>query len=301
MNIINKLSDIVGKENILQNEMMKNHTTFRIGGPAQIMVMPTKVEEIKEIINLCKEEKIAYTVVGNGSNLLITDKGISGIVIKIADNFSDYKIENNKVIAQSGIRLTALSRRIYESGLTGFEFASGIPGTVGGAVYMNAGAYDGEMKNIVTLVTVIDPNGEIFDLTGEAMEFGYRHSVAMDKGYIVLSVEMDLEKGDKEAIKAKIEDFTQKRNLKQPITEFSAGSTFKRPPGHFAGKLIEDAGLRGFTKGHAKVSEKHCGFVINTGESTFEEMIEFLKEVKQRVFDNSGIKLEEEVRIIGDK
>lgn len=301
MNIIDKLINIVGIDNVLQNEPMKNHTTFRIGGPATAMVLPSKELEIKDIIKLCKEEKISYTVIGNGSNLLISDKGISGVVIKIADNFSDYEITGQKVWAQSGIRLTALSRRILESELSGFEFASGIPGTIGGAVYMNAGAYDGDMKTIVKSVKVIDPEGNIMQLSKEEMKFGYRSSIAMDKNYIVLAVELELKKGNKDEIKSKIEEFTKRRNEKQPVTEFSAGSTFKRPSGYFAGKLIEDAGLRGYTKGQAKVSEKHCGFVINIGDATFEEMMEFLDEVKNKVYNNSGVKLEEEVRIIGDK
>lgn len=301
MNRIDKLINIVGIDNVLQNEPMKNHTTFRIGGPATIMVLPSKELEIKDIINLCKEEKISYTIIGNGSNLLVSDNGISGVVIKIADNFAEYEIKEQKVWAQAGIRLTALSRRILESELSGFEFASGIPGTIGGAVYMNAGAYDGDMKTIVKSVKVIDAEGNIMELSKEEMKFGYRSSIAMDKNYIILAVELELKKGNKDEIKSKIEEFTKRRNEKQPITEFSAGSTFKRPPGYFAGKLIEDAGLRGYTKGQAKVSEKHCGFVINIGDATFEEMMEFLNEVKTKVYNNSGVKLEEEVRIIGDK
>lgn len=298
---IEDLKQILTLEQIKENEPMKHHTTFRIGGVADVMALPYKEQEIVEIIELAKKHNIPYTVVGNGSNILVTDKGIRGIVIKVADNFSQISIDGNTVYAQAGARLTAISRRIYEEGLTGFEFASGIPGTVGGGVYMNAGAYDSEMKNVVKSVTVLDKNSNIIELENEAMEFGYRKSKAMKEDYIILSVVMDLKQGNKDEIKAKIDDFTNRRVTKQPVSEFSAGSTFKRPEGHFAGKLIEDTGLRGYTVGRAKISEKHCGFVINKGESTFKEMIEFIQGVKHKVYEKTGVKLEEEIKILGEK
>ncbi len=298
---IEELKHILEVEQIKENELMKHHTTFRIGGCADVMAFPYTEQQIVEIIKLSNKYEVPYTIVGNGSNILVTDKGIRGIVIKIAENFSDIKIEGQTVYAQSGARLTAISRKIYEAELTGFEFASGIPGTVGGGVYMNAGAYDSEMKNVVKSVSVIDKTGNILELSNEEMKFGYRKSIAMEKSFIILSVIMQLEKGDKTQIKAKIDDFTNKRVTKQPVSEYSAGSTFKRPVGHFAGKLIEETGLRGYTIGHAKISEKHCGFVINKGDSTCKEMLEFIHHVKHKVYEKTGVKLEEEIKIIGEK
>ncbi|MGB5823736.1 MAG: UDP-N-acetylmuramate dehydrogenase [Proteocatella sp.] len=299
--VIDELKKVVNDNQICENELMKNHTTFRIGGCADIMIFPNTEKEIIEIIELAKKHEIQYTVVGNGSNILVTDKGIRGIVIKIADNFSKSEIKDNIAYAESGIRLTALSRKIMESELSGFEFASGIPGTVGGGVFMNAGAYDSEMKNIVKKVRVIDKSGKIKEIARDDMEFGYRKSIFMKKDYIILSVWFELEPGKKEEIKSKTDDFTNRRTTKQPISEYSAGSTFKRPEGNFAGRLIEESGLRGYSTGDAKVSEKHCGFVINKGNSTYKEMIDFIEEVKSKVYQNTGIKLEEEIKIIGEK
>lgn len=299
--LIRELKNILNENQINENEVMRNHTTFRIGGHADVMVFPNTEKEIAEIIKLAQKHEIQYVVIGNGSNILVTDKGVRGIVIKLADSFSKSEIKDNLVYAESGIRLTALSRKIVEAGLAGFEFASGIPGTVGGGVFMNAGAYDSEMKNIVKSVRIIDKSGSIKELTKNDMDFGYRNSIAMKNDYIILSVCFELEYGNKEEIKAKIEDFTKRRTTKQPIAEYSAGSTFKRPEGHFAGKLIEDSGLRGYSAGEAKISEKHCGFVINKGSSTFEDMINFIEEVKAKVHSNTGIKLEEEIKIIGEK
>lgn len=298
---IEDLKNILTIDQIKENELMKHHTTFRIGGSADVMIMPNTEEEIVEIIALSNKHNIPYTIVGNGSNILVTDKGIRGLVIKIADNFSDVQIEGNLVYAQSGARLTAISRKIYEAELTGFEFASGIPGTVGGGVYMNAGAYDSEMKNVIKTVRALDKTGNVIELSNEEMHFGYRKSRAMEDSLIILSVVIELKHGDKAAIKAKIDDFTNKRVTKQPVSEFSAGSTFKRPEGHFAGKLIEETGLRGYTIGHAKISEKHCGFVINKGDSTCEDMLKFIQKVKHKVYEKTGVKLEEEIKIIGEK
>lgn len=298
---VDDLKMILNENQILKAEPMRNHTTFRIGGNADVMTLPNTEEEIIQIIELAKKHEIQYTVFGNGSNVLVTDKGIRGVVIKIADNFSKSEIQGNQVYAEAGIRLTALSRKILQESLTGFEFASGIPGTVGGGVYMNAGAYDSEMKNIVKKVKIIDKSGQIRIIDKSDMAFGYRTSLAMKNDYIILSVWFELEYKNQDEIKAKIDDFTNRRTTKQPISEYSAGSTFKRPPGHFAGKLIEDSGLRGYSKGEAKVSEKHCGFVINKGNSTCEEMVNFIEEIKAKVYENTGIKLEEEIKIIGEK
>ena len=293
------LDEIIDKNKILIDELMKNHTTFRIGGKADIMLLPETEDEIIEIVKFCYKTKQNFFVLGGGSNLLIPDTGIRDVVIKLSDNYSKFTIDNEIIMAEAGIKLWDLSEKILENNLTGFEFASGIPGTIGGGVYMNAGAYDSEMKNIVKTVRVIDNQGNIREYTNEEMKFGYRTSYAMEQKSIISKVTLKLAKGNHQDIVDKINDFANRRSEKQPLTEYSAGSTFKRPPGHYAGKLIEEAGLKGFSIGEAKVSEKHSGFVINKGNCTYKEMVEFIDEVKNRVYKNSGILLEEEVRIPG--
>ena len=293
------LDEIIDKNKILIDELMKNHTTFRIGGKADIMLLPETEDEIIEIVKFCYKTKQNFFVLGGGSNLLIPDTGIRDVVIKLSDNYSKFTIDNEIIMAEAGIKLWDLSEKILENNLTGFEFASGIPGTIGGGVYMNAGAYDSEMKNIVKAVRVIDNQGNIREYTNEEMKFGYRTSYAMEQKSIISKVTLKLAKGNHQDIVDKTNDFANRRSEKQPLTEYSAGSTFKRPPGHYAGKLIEEAGLKGFSIGEAKVSEKHSGFVINKGNCTYKEMVEFIDEVKNRVYKNSGILLEEEVRIPG--
>ncbi len=293
------LDEIIDKNKILIDELMKNHTTFRIGGKADIMLLPETEDEIIEIVKFCYKTKQNFFVLGGGSNLLIPDTGIRDVVIKLSDNYSKFTIDNEIIMAEAGIKLWDLSEKILENNLTGFEFASGIPGTIGGGVYMNAGAYDSEMKNIVKTVRVIDNQGNIREYTNEEMKFGYRTSYAMEQKSIISKVTLKLAKGNHQDIVDKTNDFANRRSEKQPLTEYSAGSTFKRPPGHYAGKLIEEAGLKGFSIGEAKVSEKHSGFVINKGNCTYKEMVEFIDEVKNRVYKNSGILLEEEVRIPG--
>lgn len=293
------LDEIIDKNKILIDELMKNHTTFRIGGKADIMLLPETEDEIIEIVKFCYKTKQNFFVLGGGSNLLIPDTGIRDVVIKLSDNYSKFTIDNEIIMAEAGIKLWDLSEKILENNLTGFEFASGIPGTIGGGVYMNAGAYDSEMKNIVKAVRVIDNQGNIREYTNEEMKFGYRTSYAMEQKSIISKVTLKLAKGNHQDIVDKTNDFANRRSEKQPLTEYSAGSTFKRPPGHYAGKLIEEAGLKGFSTGEAKVSEKHSGFVINKGNCTYKEMVEFIDEVKNRVYKNSGILLEEEVRIPG--
>lgn len=293
------LDEIIDKNKILIDELMKNHTTFRIGGKADIMLLPETEDEIIEIVKFCYKTKQNFFVLGGGSNLLIPDTGIRDVVIKLSDNYSKFTIDNEIIMAEAGIKLWDLSEKILENNLTGFEFASGIPGTIGGGVYMNAGAYDSEMKNIVKTVRVIDNQGNIREYTNEEMKFGYRTSYAMEQKSIISKVTLKLAQGNHQDIVDKTNDFANRRSEKQPLTEYSAGSTFKRPPGHYAGKLIEEAGLKGFSIGEAKVSEKHSGFVINKGNCTYKEMVEFIDEVKNRVYKNSGILLEEEVRIPG--
>ena len=295
------LKNIVSEEDILTKEYMKNHTSFKIGGSADFLVTPRTVDQIQNLIKTLKKENIPVFIMGNGSNLLVSDKGIRGVVIKLSKNFSSFSISGDEVTAQSGILLSTLSKSIVNESLSGFEFASGIPGTIGGAVTMNAGAYDSEMKNIVEEVVAMDMDGNIKTFTNQEMNFRYRKSRVTDETLVVLEAKLKLEKGNIEDIKAKIDDFTVRRTTKQPLTAYSAGSTFKRPEGYFAGKLIEDAGLKGIIMRNAAVSSLHSGFVINTGDATCENILELIEFIKLTVFSKFGVMLEEEVRVIGEQ
>ena len=295
------LKNIVSEEDILTREYMKNHTSFKIGGSADFLVTPRTVDQIQNLIITLKKENIPVFIMGNGSNLLVSDKGIRGVVIKLSKNFSSFSISGDEVTAQSGILLSTLSKSIVNESLSGFEFASGIPGTIGGAVTMNAGAYDSEMKNIVEEVVAIDMDGNIKTFTNQEMNFRYRKSRVTDETLVVLEAKLKLEKGNIEDIKAKIDDFTVRRTTKQPLTAYSAGSTFKRPEGYFAGKLIEDAGLKGIIMRNAAVSSLHSGFVINTGDATCENILELIEFIKLTVFSKFGVMLEEEVRVVGEQ
>ena len=295
------LKNIVSEEDILTREYMKNHTSFKIGGSADFLVTPRTVDQIQNLIKTLKKENIPVFIMGNGSNLLVSDKGIRGVVIKLSKNFSSFSISGDEVTAQSGILLSTLSKSIVNESLSGFEFASGIPGTIGGAVTMNAGAYDSEMKNIVEEVVAMDMDGNIKTFTNQEMNFRYRKSRVTDETLVVLEAKLKLEKGNIEDIKAKIDDFTLRRTTKQPLTAYSAGSTFKRPEGYFAGKLIEDAGLKGIIMRNAAVSSLHSGFVINTGDATCENILELIEFIKLTVFSKFGVMLEEEVRVVGEQ
>ncbi len=295
------LKNIVSEEDILTREYMKNHTSFKIGGSADFLVTPRTVDQIQNLIKTLKKENIPVFIMGNGSNLLVSDKGIRGVVIKLSKNFSSFSISGDEVTAQSGILLSTLSKSIVNESLSGFEFASGIPGTIGGAVTMNAGAYDSEMKNIVEEVVAMDMDGNIKTFTNQEMNFRYRKSRVTDETLVVLEAKLKLEKGNIEDIKAKIDDFTVRRTTKQPLTAYSAGSTFKRPEGYFAGKLIEDAGLKGIIMRNAAVSSLHSGFVINTGDATCENILELIEFIKLTVFSKFGVMLEEEVRVVGEQ
>ena len=295
------LKNIVSEEDILTKEYMKNHTSFKIGGSADFLVTPRTVDQIQNLIKTLKKENIPVFIMGNGSNLLVSDKGIRGVVIKLSKNFSSFSISGDEVTAQSGILLSTLSKSIVNESLSGFEFASGIPGTIGGAVTMNAGAYDSEMKNIVEEVVAIDMDGNIKTFTNQEMNFRYRKSRVTDETLVVLEAKLKLDKGNIEDIKAKIDDFTVRRTTKQPLTAYSAGSTFKRPEGYFAGKLIEDAGLKGIIMRNAAVSSLHSGFVINTGDATCENILELIEFIKLTVFSKFGVMLEEEVRVVGEQ
>lgn len=276
---------------------MKNHTTFKIGGPCDEFCEVTSTEEILELIKYAKSKNIPYTVIGNGSNLLVSDKGIRGLVIKIAKGFDKVEVNGTKITAEAGILLSRLSNHALKGSLSGLEFASGIPGTLGGAIYMNAGAYDGEMKDVVKSVIYLK-DGEI--LKTDSPDFGYRKSMFSNTDLIILSVEIELKNGNYDEIKAKMEDFSKRRAEKQPLTQPSAGSTFKRPEGYFAGKLIQDAGLKGFKIGGAMVSEKHSGFVVNTGDATCSDVLELVEHIQKTVYDKFGVKLEPEIKKLGE-
>ncbi|MCC5912580.1 MAG: UDP-N-acetylmuramate dehydrogenase [Clostridiaceae bacterium] len=296
-----ELLGFMKKENVLMDELMKNHTSFKIGGPADLLLKPQSVEEIQRAIQICKKEDVPYFIIGNGSNLLVRDKGMRCVVIKLADNFSHFTIEGTTVKAQCGILLSTLSKKILAKSLKGFEFASGIPGTLGGAITMNAGAYGGEMKDVVTKATVLDDEGEVVELTLEELQLDYRTSIIHTKQYIVLEVEMELEEGEYEEIKAITDDLTKKRTTKQPLHLPSAGSTFKRPPGYFAGKLIQDANLKGARVGDAQVSELHSGFVVNVGKATAADVLGLIALIQKEVFQQFGVELQPEVRVIGEE
>lgn len=298
--VYNELLDIVGKENIMMDEPMKKHVSFRVGGPADILVRPINEEQLKEILLYIKNEEIPYLIIGNGSNLLVRDGGIRGVVVELSDNFSDFKIDGNKIEIKAGALLSRIGNAALRAELKGFEFASGIPGTFGGALAMNAGAYGGEIKDIVKTVKVMDKDGNILELSNEEMHFGYRRSTIVEKGYVALSAVVELEKGNYDDIKATMDDLRDRRTSKQPLNFASAGSTFKRPEGYFAGKLIQDSGLKGLSIGDAQVSEKHSGFVINRGNATAKELLDLIFAVKSTVNAKFGVMLEEEVKIVGE-
>ncbi len=291
----------LSKYNLQINYPMKNVTSFHIGGKADFFVRPTSVSDIMEILNIAKDYSYPVFVMGNGSNLLVSDKGIRAIVIQLTDNFNKLtRIDDYTVEVDAGMSMTSLSKYFLEQSLEGFEFACGIPGTLGGAVTMNAGAYDSMMSKVVTEVIALDRDMNLRKISNENMKFSYRNSIISKENMLVLTVRIRLEKGNYYDIKAKIEDYTYRRTSKQPLSAYSAGSTFKRPEGHFAGKLIEDSGLKGLVMNNAAVSTLHSGFIINTGDATCEEVINLITFVKQVVLNKFNVMLEEEVKIIGE-
>lgn len=295
-----KLETVLRAENILIDEPMSRHTTFRVGGPASFYVLPENPEQIEGVIRLCREEGTPYYLIGNGSNLLVGDRGYDGVIIQIFRNMNEIFVEGNIIRVQAGALLSAIAAQAMENSLGGFEFASGIPGTFGGAVVMNAGAYGGEMKQVLKEVRVLTEDGMILTLSVDELELGYRTSIIAKNGYIVLDGIIELEKGNKDDIKSRMDELKEKRIMKQPLEYPSAGSTFKRPEGYFAGKLIDDAGLRGFRVGGAQVSEKHCGFVINRDNATAADIVELMRRVQEKVKDAFGVELEAEVKRIGE-
>lgn len=298
--LIEALREAAGAQCILEQESMKKHTTFRIGGPADIFAVPDTIEKAAKIIGICREQKVPFYVIGNGSNLLVSDQGYRGVVVQVYKNLSAIEIKGDIITAQAGAMLSVIAKKAMAASLTGFEFASGIPGTVGGAAVMNAGAYGGEMKQVLTEVTVLTREGELRRIPSEELKLGYRYSVISEKGWIVLEAKLKLHRGDYDMIKARMDELKEKRVEKQPLELPSAGSTFKRPEGYFAGKLIMDAGLRGFSVGGAQVSEKHCGFVVNTGEATAKDVRDLIREVSRQVKTKFGVELEPEVKMLGE-
>ncbi len=299
--IIRSVLEILDESMVAIDEPMSKHTTFRIGGPADLFLTPGRVEEIAELCRLLRQLEIPYLVLGNGSNVLVGDGGIRGAVIQLGNCFAECEVMGNSLKAQAGIKLSRLAGVALENGLTGLEFAAGIPGSFGGALFMNAGAYDGEMSQVVEEVTYLDAEGHVKTATHEECCFGYRTSIfSKNPELIVLDATVKLEQGNKKEIREKMDDLAQRRVSKQPLHLPSAGSTFKRPEGHFAGKLIQDAGLMGFRIGGAAVSDKHAGFVVNDQGATAKDVRQLMEEVQNRVYQAYGVMLEPEVRFVGE-
>ena len=286
---------------LLPAEPMTKHTSFHIGGPAELMAQPQSEEELQSLLLKAAEAAVPVTLVGNGSNLLVRDKGIRGLVIKLGSMLRDINVSGNMLTFGSGVSLAQASKKAAELGLSGMEFAVGIPGSIGGAVYMNAGAYDGEMSKVVKSVRVMDAAGEVSELSAGELDFGYRHSALQGSGKIVTSVTVELAAGDKQTIAEKMADFSNRRITKQPLELPSAGSMFKRPPGYFAGTLIDQTGLKGYTVGGAQVSTKHAGFVVNIGGATAADVLQLISDVQAKVFAAHGVHLEPEVLVLGEK
>ena len=296
---LTELQNVMGGSGIFMEEPMKKHTTFRVGGPADVLVQPDETA-LAAILALCRQYHVSYSFIGNGSNLLVGDKGIRGVVIEMTDPMGNIEVDGTKITAQAGAMLSKIANTAASNGLGGMEFAAGIPGSVGGAVVMNAGAYGGEMKDIIEKVYVLDENGAQLELDRDALDLGYRHSCIPEKKYIVTKVVLELVPRNEAEIRSEMKELNEKRAEKQPLQYPSAGSTFKRPEGYFAGKLIMDVGLRGYQVGGAQVSEKHCGFVINKGDATAADICQLMRDVSDKVQAQFGVVLEPEVKMIGE-
>lgn len=296
---IEKLTEIIDDKGLMINEPMARHTTFRIGGPADILLIPDTAQQLKEMLAVLRECDVPWQIIGNGSNMLVCDNGVEGAVIQLADGFSGICVDGDCINAQSGALLSTIANAALGAGLQGFEFAAGIPGTIGGAVVMNAGAYDGEMKDVLESVMVVTAEGELLELSVDQLALGYRTSCIQEKRYIVIGVRIRLEKGVALEIDARMKDYAERRSSKQPLHLPSAGSTFKRPVGSFAGKLIEESCLRGLRYGDAQVSEKHCGFVVNLGNADCYQVMTLINLIRRVVKNRTGVTLEPELRLIG--
>ena len=301
MDFYHRLLEAAGSDHVLRDEPMAVHTTFRIGGPADYFVEPADASALAKGIALCREVDVDYFVTGNGSNLLVRDKGIRGAVIQIYNRMAEITIEGNTIHTKGGALLSAVAARAADKGLTGLEFASGIPGSIGGAVVMNAGAYGGEMKDVLASVDVLTQDLEIKTIPAAELNLGYRYSSIPEKGYIVLGATLQLKKGNIAEIRGRMAELAEQRRAKQPLQYPSAGSTFKRPEGYFAGKLVQDAGLKGKTIGGAQVSEKHSGFLINIGGATAQDILDLIAFCQKEVKDKFGVTLETEVKIVGEE
>lgn len=301
LDILNRIRALTGEKNILINESMKNHTWFKIGGCADMLVIPENIGTAISIIKLCRAEDVPCFYMGNGSNLLVSDKGIRGVVIKTHSGLNKVTLDNHVLESQSGVLLGELASIALKNSLAGFEFASGIPGTLGGAVAMNAGAYDREMKDVVIETSYMDGDYRIRMITGEEHKFGYRSSIFQGSNKFIISSKIRLQRGEKSQIKAKMDDYNRRRKEKQPLELPSAGSTFRRPEGYYAGKLIEDCGLKGYRIGGAQVSVKHSGFIVNEGNATAADVLSLIEHVQKSVEEKFGVKLETEVKFIGEK
>lgn len=297
--LYNTLCEINGAENVLRNEPMKKHTTFRIGGPARLFCLPRSAAQLAGTVEACEKAGMPWYILGNGSNVLVSDSGYDGVVIQLFHNMEAVRIEGCLMELEAGVLLVKAAHLAAKAGLTGLEFASGIPGTVGGALVMNAGAYGGEMKDVVREALVMTKEGKLLRLSREELELGYRTSIIARKSYVVLSALLELKEGLQTEIEGRMQELKEARTTKQPLEYPSAGSTFKRPAGYFAGKLIMDAGLRGYRVGGAEVSEKHCGFVINRGDATAEDVMKLIRHVQTEVRDKFGVELEMEVKTLG--
>lgn len=300
MDLYQELCGILGEENVFTKEPMSRHTTFRAGGPADFFVTPEKEGQVRKTLSLLKEAQVPRYIMGNGSNLLVGDRGYRGVILQICKKMNRIRIQDTVIQAQAGALLSKVAAEAQAKGLTGFEFASGIPGSLGGAAMMNAGAYGGEMKQVLIQAQILNASGEIEDVLAEEMELGYRSSVFSRNGGVILSASIQLEPGDPSAIQSRMEELKFLRTSKQPLEYPSAGSTFKRPEGYFAGKLIQDAGLRGFQVGGAQVSEKHCGFVINKDQASAMDIRSLMEQVSEKVYTRFGVRLEPEVKLIGE-
>lgn len=299
--VVKAIEEIIGSDNVRVNEQMKNHTSFKVGGPADILAIPQSADQLQKLYKFCVTSGIDVFVMGNGSNLIVRDKGLRGIVIKITDKIGSCRVNGEEMEAEAGILLSRLSKIALQNNLTGLEFASGIPGTLGGAVTMNAGAYGSTMSDVVIKTEYLDKNGDTQILEGGEHNFGYRRSIIqLNKGIVVKSL-IKLKKGIPEEIKSRMDELNKKRKEAQPLEYPSAGSIFKRPEGHFAGKLIQDCGLKGYSIGGAEVSGKHCGFIINKGGATAKDIINLIEYIQQTVFEKFNVQLETEVKIIGEE
>lgn len=297
--VLNQLSAIVGSDQIRINEPMSAHTTFRVGGPASFYASPRTAAEIVSLVKYCRTSQLPYYILGNGSNLLVSDQGYDGVIIQLSQNLNAVSIEGQTITAQAGALLSRIASEALKCSLTGLEFAAGIPGTLGGAVVMNAGAYGGQMKDVLVCATLMDQTGNVRTLSVDELALGYRTSIIANQNDVVLEAVLQLREGNAQEIKAQMDMLAAQRRDKQPLEYGSAGSTFKRPEGYFAGKLIQDAGLRGYRIGDAQVSEKHCGFIINRGHATAAEIYQLIREVQRIVLERHSVALEPEVKLLG--